>query len=65
MLEVNTGNGGWTLDDNLKERRLAKLRKKLAARENTPGYEKNCMDIRAAIEVLERPKQEARSFTRK
>lgn len=33
--------------------RLASLRKKLKAREGTPGYEKNCEDIRAEIVRLE------------
>lgn len=39
-----------TLPEN---ERLASLRKKLKARENTPGYEKNCESIRAEIAKLE------------
>jgi hypothetical protein len=33
--------------------RLASLRAKLKAREKTPGYEKNCEEIRAEIARLE------------
>lgn len=35
--------------------RLADLKKKLRARENTSGYEKNCEAIRAEIARLENP----------
>lgn len=34
--------------------RLDALRKKLAAREGTPGYEKNCEEIRKEIARLEK-----------
>jgi hypothetical protein len=34
--------------------RLLKLRAKLQARENVAGYEKNCEEIKAEIERLER-----------
>lgn len=33
--------------------RILVLRKKLAARENTPGYEKNCQKIREEIARIE------------
>jgi hypothetical protein len=34
--------------------RLVKLRQKLASRDGTPGYEKNCTAIRQEIARLER-----------
>lgn len=33
--------------------RLLKLRRKLAARDGVPGYEKNCEELRAGISRLE------------
>lgn len=42
--------------------RLMKLRRKLAAREGTPGYEKNCEALRAEIARLEGSTQQPASF---
>jgi hypothetical protein len=37
---------------NQESERVASLRKKLAARKDVPGYEKNCEAIRAEIQRL-------------
>lgn len=44
------GAAAETLPEN---ERLASLRRKLEARKDTPGYEKNCEKIRAEIAKLE------------
>lgn len=45
--------------DTVKTDRLAILRRKLASREGTPGYEKNCAQIRRQIATIEKSPEPA------